>query len=737
MSNSPLETGEIKQANDDMLLGKGQELLTPTHAIADRIKTLRYDSNYEDFAEDFDKVLIATEKLSAMVAHWFSKNSRIEVGVDVKAFSSKVRHDLRTPINAIIGYSEMVLEDLDIEADRSACGTLDNVLVLARKLLNIINDLNYVAELKKTTASQSLSSNLTEYESPLPAHNQKTLENIQESSLESPDLWEEDDDDDDDESDDESLDMPISAEDAVVDMGQDLQTPIQTIITYADFLSDLFNKEPAYQEFVEDLNRMIKATNQLSHLIDELFSKKNLPDGSMDVEAFSSTVRHDLRTPINAIIGYGEMILEDLDKSEDQEAHLHFQKILTAARKLLTLISDWVYFSRPDKSQSAIASVENEPVDNHTLMNEVVSNVPENSDSQEESIIRESSLLVVDDKESNRDLLSRRLGKQGFSVEVAEDGHQALKMVRAKDYDLVLLDIIMPGINGYQVLAELKKDKKLKHIPVIMISALDEIDSVVSCIEMGAEDYLQKPFNQIILKAKISASLERKWLRDREFAFVKKLQVEQEKSEKLLLNILPKPVADRLKGGERTIADRFDEVTVLFADLVKFTEMSVGMPAEKLVAKLNEIFFAFDILTELHGLEKIKTIGDAYLLVAGLPTPRPDHVEAVADIALDMQDAITRLNSLNGTNMNIRMGIHTGSVVAGVIGKQKFIYDLWGDAVNVASRMESQGVPGHIQISEAVYRRIQDKFITEKRGPIAVKGKGTMVTYFLRGRKTF
>jgi len=733
MSNLPLKTGGIKQANDDMLLGKGQELLTPTYAITNHIKTLRHNSNYEDFAEDFDKVLIATEKLSSMVAHWFSKDSCIEVGVDAKAFSSTVRHDLRTPINAIIGYSEMVLEDLDVETDRSACGTLDIVLGLARKLLNIINDLNYVAELEKANPSQFIASNVADKEKVSPVNNtQKISDDIEKLPLEDEDL-----DDDDDDDDDEVLDMPISTEDAVVDMGQDLQTPIQTIITYADFLLDLFEKEPAYQEFIEDLNKMIKATNQLSHLITELFAKKNLPDGSMDIEAFSSTVRHDLRTPINAIIGYGEIILEDLDKSEDQEAHLHFQKILTAARKLLTLISDWVYFSKPDKSQSAVAAVENEPADHQSLMDEVASSIRASTDSQEESIIQESSLLVVDDKESNRDLLSRRLGKQGFSVEVAKDGHQALKMVRSQDYDLILLDIIMPGINGYQVLAELKKDKKLKHIPVIMISALDEIDSVVSCIEMGAEDYLQKPFNQIILKAKISASLERKWLRDREFAFVKKLQVEQEKSEKLLLNILPKPVADRLKGGERTIADRFDEVTVLFADLVKFTEMSVGMPAEKLVEKLNEIFFAFDILTELHGLEKIKTIGDAYLLVAGLPTPRPDHVEAVADIALDMQDAITRLNSLNGTNMSIRVGIHTGSVVAGVIGKQKFIYDLWGDAVNVASRMESQGVPGHIQISEAVYQRIEDTFITEKRGPIAVKGKGTMVTYFLRGRKAF
>jgi class 3 adenylate cyclase len=318
---------------------------------------------------------------------------------------------------------------------------------------------------------------------------------------------------------------------------------------------------------------------------------------------------------------------------------------------------------------------------------------------------------------------------------VAENGLQALEMVRNHSYDLVLLDIIMPQKDGYQVLAEMKLDEKLREIPVIMISALDEIDSVVRCIEMGAEDYLQKPFNQVILKAKISATLERKRLRDREHAFMEKLQIEQERSEKLLLNILPKPIADRLKKGAHTIADSFPEVTVLFSDLVGFTELCAGITAADLVEKLNEIFLAFDILTDLHGLEKIKTIGDAYMLVGGLPTPRDDHVEAVANMALDMFEAIAQLNRKNNANFKIRVGIHTGPVVAGVIGKNKFNYDLWGDAVNVASRMESHGIPGGIQVSEATYHFIKDKFIFERRGPIEVKGKGEMVTYLLKGKK--
>ncbi|MEM7020004.1 MAG: adenylate/guanylate cyclase domain-containing protein, partial [Pseudomonadota bacterium] len=184
--------------------------------------------------------------------------------------------------------------------------------------------------------------------------------------------------------------------------------------------------------------------------------------------------------------------------------------------------------------------------------------------------------------------------------------------------------------------------------------------------------------------------------------------------------------------GERTIADSFHEVTVLFADLVNFTQLSSRIPPNELIERLNEIFLAFDILAELYGLEKIKTIGDSYMLVGGLPTERKDHAEAVAEMAIDMFDAISRLNEQNDTDLNIRVGIHTGAVIAGVIGKHKFNYDLWGDAVNIASRMESHSVPGMIQVSAMTYSRLQDRFNLEERGVIDIKGKGPMLTYMLK-----
>lgn len=212
------------------------------------------------------------------------------------------------------------------------------------------------------------------------------------------------------------------------------------------------------------------------------------------------------------------------------------------------------------------------------------------------------------------------------------------------------------------------------------------------------------------------------------------LRLEQEKSEQLLLNILPELIAKRLKQDQSAIAEHFDDVTILFADIVGFTPLSARLKPIELVNLLNQMFSTFDQLAERHGLEKIKTIGDAYMVVGGLPQPREDHAEAIAQMALDMQQAITQFQAEHSESLQIRIGINTGSVVAGVIGIRKFIYDLWGDAVNVASRMESSGEPGKIQITETTCQRLQDKFQFQERGAIAVKGRGEMKTYWLMGK---
>jgi class 3 adenylate cyclase len=205
-------------------------------------------------------------------------------------------------------------------------------------------------------------------------------------------------------------------------------------------------------------------------------------------------------------------------------------------------------------------------------------------------------------------------------------------------------------------------------------------------------------------------------------------------SERLLLNVLPRTIAERLKHETGIIADSHPDVTVVFADVVDFTPLTERTAPERVVGVLDEIFSAFDLLAERLGLEKIKTVGDAYMVVAGLPDPRPDHAEAGADMALAMQDELSRLRTALNLDLRIRVGMQSGPVIAGVIGRRKFIYDLWGDTVNTASRMESSGLPGRIQVTEAVYERLRFTYDFEPRGEVEVKGKGLLRTYLLTGR---
>jgi PAS domain S-box-containing protein len=213
------------------------------------------------------------------------------------------------------------------------------------------------------------------------------------------------------------------------------------------------------------------------------------------------------------------------------------------------------------------------------------------------------------------------------------------------------------------------------------------------------------------------------------------LRLEQEKSDKLLRNVLPETIAQRLKHDQSAIAEHFDEVSILFADIVGFTPLASRLPPKQLVDVLNEIFSSFDELAACLGLEKIKTIGDAYMAAGGLPVPRDDHAEAIADLAIAMQTTIEGFQTDLIDNFQIRIGINTGVVVAGVIGVNKFIYDLWGDTVNVASRMESSGEAGRIQVTETTYHRLKEKYALQPRGKVQIKGKGEMLTYWLEGRR--
>ena len=352
-------------------------------------------------------------------------------------------------------------------------------------------------------------------------------------------------------------------------------------------------------------------------------------------------------------------------------------------------------------------------------------------------------ILVVDDSRTLRRILIRELNSLGFqNILEAADGVEAIATVRSKSIDLMLLDMEMPELDGLGVLTELKSDDTYKSLPIIVISGADQFEKTIKCIEIGAEDYLPKPFDPILLRARIFSSLEKKRLRDldqKHLAMLNHekelLEVEQLKTEKLMLNILPRPIADRLKRGEKNISGSYPDVTILFSDLVGFTKMSSQTSATDLVKLLNDLFTRFDKRADALGVEKIKTIGDAYMAVAGLPIPRPDHAQLCAELALGMFDDLKAFNQENGKELDMRIGLNSGPVVAGVIGFTKFSYDLWGNTVNTASRMESTSKPGRVQVSPATYEVIKDDFTLEDGGLMECKGLGEILTHLLISKK--
>lgn len=361
-----------------------------------------------------------------------------------------------------------------------------------------------------------------------------------------------------------------------------------------------------------------------------------------------------------------------------------------------------------------------------------------------DSVFASFCILVVDDSRTLRRILIRELNSLGFqNILEAADGLEAVETVKSKAVDLMLLDMEMPELDGLGVLKTLKSDEVHKSLPIIVISGADQFEKTIQCIEIGAEDYLPKPFDPILLRARIFSSLEKKRLRDLDKQHLEMLnqekellEVEQLKTEKLMLNILPRPIAERLKRGEKNISGSYPEVTILFSDLVGFTKMSSQTSATDLVKLLNDLFTRFDKRAEALGVEKIKTIGDAYMAVAGLPIPRPDHAQLCAELALGMFEDLKAFNKENGKELDMRIGLNSGPVVAGVIGFTKFSYDLWGNTVNTASRMESTSKPGRVQVSPATYEAIKDAYLLEEGGLMECKGLGEILTHLLIAKKS-
>ncbi len=335
-------------------------------------------------------------------------------------------------------------------------------------------------------------------------------------------------------------------------------------------------------------------------------------------------------------------------------------------------------------------------------------------------------ILVVDDEEPNRRALGRILERLGHQVRREPDGAAALAALASDSFDLLTLDLEMPNVGGIAVLEQLRAAGTLERMPTIVISGVADVDAVAHCIELGADDFIHKPFEPRIVAARVRSSLAKKRLHDYEQAYLRLLEEEEARSERLILSMLPAAIARRLKNGETPIADQLDDASVAFADVVGFTKRAAAMDPRELVALLDGIFSTGDELCAKHGLEKVKTIGDAYMVVGGAPEPLVAHAEITARFGLELI-ALVRLRF----GVELRVGVHAGPIVAGVIGTRRPTYDVWGPTVNFASRMESHGVPGRVHVSADFRDRIAGALPCERRGEVSIKGHGTIVTYLL------
>ena len=341
-------------------------------------------------------------------------------------------------------------------------------------------------------------------------------------------------------------------------------------------------------------------------------------------------------------------------------------------------------------------------------------------------------ILIVDDNDDDRYTLQLLLENDGYTrIAVATGGHEALALLARENFSLILLDMMMPGMAGDEVLKIIKDNPQTRDTPVVVLSADSDSEKISRCIGIGADDYLPKPFNSTILRARVASALQKHALRALESEYLGKLEQEKRHSEDLLRNMLPPEIVVRLRNGESNIADHFDDATVIVTDVVGFSRITERMRVYEIVGCMNRLFSEFDRLAEDVRVEKIRTFGDSYMAVAGLPTPRPGHAAIATKLALDMVAAAERLQSSLPTPFRIRVGVHSGPVMAGVIGTRKFVYDVWGDTVNVASRLEAASRPNRVLVSAATANKLNGAFELDGPHTIETKEQRVLEAFFV------
>ncbi|MCF7730748.1 MAG: response regulator [Akkermansiaceae bacterium] len=497
----------------------------------------------------------------------------------------------------------------------------------------------------------------------------------------------------------------------------ELRTPLNHIIGFCEMLIEeaqdqAQDESPGRRLRVPDLERIHEAGRRLLGVINTLFDD-SIPEAERLEE---SHIHHEVRTPLNQIIGYTELLQEEAADLNDQACVNDLAKIHTAALRLL----DLVFANFGGQGFPGDAAERLDPHQPVSLLHREpeIPGVPETDDPARANHL--GSILIADDDSANREMLARRLRRLGHTVSMAENGRQAVEMIRSQSFDLLLLDIVMPEMDGYEVLKYLQANRPASHLPVIVLSASDDSKKVARSIKLGAQDYLPKPFDPALLQARIGSCLEKKRLRDREAAYLKTIQYERDRSEDLLRVILPADIAAELKAKGEVRPRRVENVGVLFADVAGFTHYCDSRDPETVHCDLQSLVKELEILTAAHGMEKIKTIGDAFLAAAGLL--RSSHESTLDCVRCGL--AMIRAARSLPCEWELRIGVHCGPVVAGIVGRQKYQYDIWGDTVNTASRVQGEAPVGGLCVNFQTWCLIEHHCAGRSLGHRELKGKG-------------
>ncbi|MEM6960290.1 MAG: adenylate/guanylate cyclase domain-containing response regulator [Myxococcota bacterium] len=351
---------------------------------------------------------------------------------------------------------------------------------------------------------------------------------------------------------------------------------------------------------------------------------------------------------------------------------------------------------------------------------------PERPSTKFSSVIpSESHILVVDDDETTRRTLGRSLSKLGYVVNLAAGGEEALRALGERMYDLVLMDLLMPGITGDQLLERMKAMPDYREVPALMISGLDDLEMVAKCIDLGADDYLLKPPSATLLKARVSSCLARKAAVDQRRLYVSQIEKERSRADDLLRAIFPRNVIQELKATGTVKPRKHERVAVLFFDVVDFTAWCNTANPEQTVVSLQRLFERLEDLSDRYGVEKIKTIGDAFLATSGLLSDAEEPVHACVRAGAAMLEA----TGACVPGWRGRVGIHVGPVMAGVLGHRQCVFDVWGDTVNTAAKIQEVAEPGEVFLSEAAYLSSREVCLASSVGPVPLKGKGEVTLY--------